>query len=242
MLSNEDNFTALVKQNRSLAEKVRDFFADFIEKIKNALTRLAKNNAEYRVLQNDTEAKEKILGMFNKALESSQNNNTVENSYAKFSKKGSFDKQIDSWDKKTEGFSFVIGSTDGVLENIDLGNGKTIGKKQIRFDATKIKSILNKHNAMSIDIIKQIPKILNDPIIVTKSNTNNERIVVLGDVYDNNGKLVIVALELNPSSRSGKSTYTDIVKVATAQGRSHIQSLMKDILYIDNKKIELDNG
>ena len=95
---------------------------------------------------------------------------------------------------------------------------------------------------MSIDIIKQIPKILNDPIIVTKSNTNNERIVVLGDVYDNNGKLVIVALELNPSSRSGKSTYTDIVKVATAQGRSHIQSLMKDILYIDNKKIELDNG
>ena len=59
VLSNEDNFTALVKQNGSLVEKVRDFFADFIEKIKNALTRLAKNNAEYRALQNDTEAKGK---------------------------------------------------------------------------------------------------------------------------------------------------------------------------------------
>lgn len=85
VLSNEDNFTALVKQNRSLAEKVRDFFADFVEKIKNALTRLAKNNAEYRALQNDTEAKEKILAMFNKALESSQNNNTTENSSVKYS-------------------------------------------------------------------------------------------------------------------------------------------------------------
>lgn len=85
VLSNKDNFTALVKQNRSLAEKVRDFFADFIEKIKNALTRLAKNNAEYRALQNDTEAKEKILAMFNKALESSQNNNTTENSSVKYS-------------------------------------------------------------------------------------------------------------------------------------------------------------
>lgn len=85
VLSNEDNFTALVKQNRSLAEKVRDFFADFIEKIKNALTRLAKNNAEYSALQNDTEAKEKILAMFNKALESSQNNNTTENSSVKYS-------------------------------------------------------------------------------------------------------------------------------------------------------------
>lgn len=90
VLSNKDNFTALVKQNRSLAEKVRDFFADFIEKIKNALTRLAKNNAEYRALQNDTEAKEKILAMFNKALESS-NTNLNKSNEVKFSKVGKTD-------------------------------------------------------------------------------------------------------------------------------------------------------
>lgn len=90
VLSNENNFTALVKQNRSLAEKVRDFFADFIEKIKNALTRLAKNNAEYRALQNDTEAKEKILAMFNKALESSDINLNKSNE-VKFSKVGKTD-------------------------------------------------------------------------------------------------------------------------------------------------------
>ncbi|HIW84955.1 MAG TPA: hypothetical protein IAA48_00520 [Candidatus Eubacterium faecipullorum] len=97
VLSNEDNFTALVKQNRSLAEKVRDFFADFLEKIRNALTRLAKNNAEYSALQNDTEAKEKILAMFNKALESSQNNNTAENSSAKYALKEYSQHQIDNW-------------------------------------------------------------------------------------------------------------------------------------------------
>lgn len=97
MLSNEDNFTALVKQNRSLAEKVRDFFADFVDKIKNALTRLAKNNSEYRALQNDTEAKEKILAMFNKALESSQNNNTAESSSAKYALKEYSQHQIDNW-------------------------------------------------------------------------------------------------------------------------------------------------
>ena len=90
VLSNENNFTALVKQNRNLAEKVRDFFADFIEKIKNALTRLAKNNAEYRALQNDTEAKEKILAMFNKALESSDIN-LNKSSEVKFSKVGKTD-------------------------------------------------------------------------------------------------------------------------------------------------------
>ena len=52
-----------------------------------ALTRLAKNNAEYRALQNDTEAKEKILAMFNKALESSQNNSTAKNNSAKYALK-----------------------------------------------------------------------------------------------------------------------------------------------------------
>lgn len=111
MLSNEDNFTALVKQNRSLAEKVRDFFADFIEKIKNALTRLAKNNAEYSALQNDTEAKEKILAMFNKALESSQKNNTAENSSAKYALKEPFNNDYD-FSKNIEKVSKMASVTD----------------------------------------------------------------------------------------------------------------------------------
>ena len=85
VLSNEDNFTALVKQNRSLAEKVRDFFADFAEKIKNALTNLAIKNAEYKVLQNDYEAQQKILEMFNKALNSEQKNSTTDNGSVKYS-------------------------------------------------------------------------------------------------------------------------------------------------------------
>lgn len=111
MLSNEDNFTALVKQNRSLAEKVRDFFADFLEKIRNALTRLAKNNAEYSALQNDTEAKEKILAMFNKALESSQNNNTTENSSAKYALKEPFNNDYD-FSKNIEKVSKMASVTD----------------------------------------------------------------------------------------------------------------------------------
>ena len=43
-------------------------------------------------------------------------------------------------------------------------------------------------------------------------------------------------MELNPTSRSGKTTYTDVVKIAIAQGRSHIQSLLKNVLYVDNNK------
>ncbi|MGN1432876.1 MAG: hypothetical protein ACI4XI_04150 [Ruminococcus sp.] len=174
--------------------------------------------------------------MFEKCLEKAQKNNTIENDSVKYAKKGSFDAQLEAWDKITVGFSFIVGNTDGVLENIDLGNGKFIGRKQIRFDATKIKNILNKHNGMSINIFKRIPEILINPVVVAKSNTYSDRIVLLGDVYDDNEKLVIVVLELNPSSRSGESTYTNIIKIATAQGRSHIQSLLNNILYVDSNK------
>lgn len=36
---------------------------------------------------------------------------------------------------------------------------------------------------MNVEVVKQIPNILDKPIVVVKSNTQNGRIVVLGDVY-----------------------------------------------------------
>ena len=74
----------------------------------------------------------------------------------KYSRKVEFQKMIDSWAGETTGFSFVVGDTNGVLENIRLDDGSTI--------------------------------------------------------------------------------YTDVVKIATTQGRSHIQSLLKKVLYIDSNK------
>ena len=141
-LSNEDNFTALVKKNRSLAEKVRDFFADFVNKIRNALTRLAKNNAEYSALQNDTEAKEKILVMFNKALENS-NENLNKSTGIKFSKK------IDdySYDER----KVIDGYLDAVDEDmvqfiVDFNNNNKFARHKIslvdRKQANDILSLL----------------------------------------------------------------------------------------------------
>ena len=73
VLSEQANFEQLVKQDKSLAQKVRDFFADFIDKIKKALKTVAQTNKEYRALQGDIEAKEQILAMFDEALKASNN-------------------------------------------------------------------------------------------------------------------------------------------------------------------------
>ena len=103
----------------------------------------------------------------------------------------------------------------------------------------KTEDISNKHDSgMDISVIRNVPSVLENPIIVVDSKTVEGRKVVLGEVYDKNNKLVVVALELNPTSRSGKTSYTDIIKIASSQGRSHIQSLLDgEIRYVDaNKK------
>ena len=80
VLSERENFESLVKHDRSLAQKVRDFFADFIEKIKDSLDYIFLNTAEYKTLRDDPYAPEKILSMFNDCLKESQKNNTAINS------------------------------------------------------------------------------------------------------------------------------------------------------------------
>ncbi len=95
VLSEKENFESLVKQDKSLAQKVRDFFADFIEKIKNALQEVSKRNAEYRALKDDI-AKQKILAMFDECLDASKDDTVKNDNQTKLSiKEDEFGKYVD---------------------------------------------------------------------------------------------------------------------------------------------------
>ena len=74
-------------RDKSLAQKVRNFFADFIKKIKNALADISSRNAEYRALKDDITAKEKIIEMFDEALNISDTDVSTKSTGIKFSKK-----------------------------------------------------------------------------------------------------------------------------------------------------------
>jgi len=175
VLSNEDNFTALVKQNRSLAEKVRDFFADFIEKIKNALTRLAKNNAEYSALQNDTEAKEKILAMFNKALENS-NKNLNKSTGIKFSKK------IDEYpyDMQTVITDYLNSVDSEIVDFVDDVKSET-NKKRLEYMHRDI--IFNNKK-----VLKKISKIVGFDVADFKTRIDGETVRHVEKRHGKNGR------------------------------------------------------
>ena len=149
-----------------------------------------------------------------------------------------FIKEYDNWNKINRNGSFIIAKTSKALRSVGLEY------RYIVMDKSKILQIKNDHSEMTDMIIKQIPCIINNPIIIlkslSKSNINNNRIVVFGNVFDSKNKPVLVALELNPIENDKKGD--KIYKIASAYGKENISTIQiwlnnkKNILYIDNNK------
>ena len=134
-----------------------------------------------------------------------------------------------------------MGETPAYLSELTVQD-KKIGKKQVRIDATKLKSIVAEHTEMTLDVIKALPDLLNDPILVLDSKTVKGRLVLLGEVYAN-GKPVMMAIEINPTTRSGSATYVDVIKVASAYTRRNTQALIdtSNIRYVNENKSRVDD-
>ena len=146
-----------------------------------------------------------------------------------------------TWSKRIR-----VGATSEVLKSIGVKD------QNIYWDSGKIRKILQKHSAenfragiddsiMTKEIIKQVPQVLESPIVVLHSDTSRNadyasRIYMFGEVYDQTGKPVDVSLELLPTSRGGLEM--DNIVVTSAYGKKNVQGLLNrdEILYIDPNK------
>lgn len=130
---------------------------------------------------------------------------------------------------QTPGY-FTVGSTSDALRSIGVKD------YEIKFGKSKIGRILQKHQGMTVDIIKQVPKIVENPIVVMRSKTQPNRITLFGEVSDLNGKPVLVAMELNPTTKSGE--IMDFGVIASAYGKDNAQNLLNSsqILYVDQNE------
>lgn len=148
---------------------------------------------------------------------------------AKFSIDPEFEAKYDRWDKENPNKVFVLGKTSNALKSIGLND------KFITMDSGKIIKIKNKHHNMTDEVIKNIPKILENPVAIMKSKTKSNRITMFGSLTDANGKPVLAVLELSPI-RDGYRL--NEYKVASAYGKDNLQNLINtsEMLYVDNKK------
>lgn len=162
-----------------------------------------------------------------------------------------FEDEIESLNKKTDDYMITVGKTSDVLKSIGVKD------QTILWNAGKIKEILKKHSEvrykagkeksiMTPDIIKQVPQVLENPVVVLHSNEETganqgknyrSRIYMFGEVKDALNQPVSVSLELLPTRKNG--LVMDNIVLTSAYGKNNVQNALNSdqILYIDpNKK------
>lgn len=238
------------KEKKSVIEKIKDFFAKLLDAVRSVIEGQGTLNTAARAGQKAAQQVPVLDDFFN-ALDNAidnrqrmldgdtaQKNSTGEKAGAdvRFSINPEFEKKYDQWDKKTSGFSFRVGTTSKVLQQLGVDNRK------IWWDASKIKKIKVDHPAMTDTVIKQVPNILENPILVMESKTKEGRLTLFGEVYDQKNEPVLAVLLLNPTDRGGNSI--NILKVASAYGKdTNAQGLIDNskILYVEPNKKRTQN-
>jgi hypothetical protein len=173
------------------------------------------------------------------AQKSDKINNQNSEGKVKYQLREDFEEEFDAWDKKSRGGYFRVGTTSEALKSIGVKDS------EISWDKSKILKIMNDHPEMTEDVIKQVPQLLENPIVVTQSLTRVNRIVAMGDVYDEKGNPIVAAVVLKPTN---KNNYVmDFIKIASSYKRDNkaIKALFEDdwsnVLYLDPNKKRTNN-
>lgn len=153
----------------------------------------------------------------------------IDRNNAKYSLNPEFEEQYDQWDKKDPRWKFKVGTTSEALKSIGMPD------KKIVWDSSKIIKIKAKHSGMTDSVIKQVPHLIEFPVLVMKSKQSDSRITMFGEIYDRNRKPVLGVIELQPTQNG---ILMDEFKVASAYGKDHAQRFINssEILYVEPNK------
>lgn len=132
-----------------------------------------------------------------------------------------FDREIVAWDEEGRNGRriFRLGSTGEALQSIGVQD------RSIVMVSDKVRTILREHPNVTLDMIRQIPAMLENPVLVLESKgrsmrpgtRQNSRIVVVGNVTDVNGAPVLCVLDLAPQSAQDRRLgLQDFNKVSSA--------------------------
>lgn len=161
--------------------------------------------------------------------------NSVEG--AKFSISETYERDIDTWDAagRPDGEVFILGETGDVLQGLGAM------EQDIYLRSEKVNKILQEHQEMTLEEIKRIPEVLDDPVLIVKSTGQsrggqNTRLVITGALRAQNGKPVLATLDLRPVENT--LVIDDMQKVNTAFGRSNAGNYIpkSEVLYADEKR------
>lgn len=232
VLGNSKAIDRLAKEKPGLAKRITDWLHEFFADIRKAFDGVEARHEEAKAM---LDYMDELTKLWDDAMVevaenrgSAQKSSSVRNG-SKNSIRESFYVEIDNWDGKAEK-TFRVGKTSDILKSIGVRDTEII------WHSIKIAAILRKHTNMTKEVIKQVPKILENPIIVLASKNIDSRLAMFGTVTDSNGKPVTAILELQPTSRGGQ--VMDFSVIASAYGKDNAKGLVESsgLVYIDPNK------
>ena len=257
---------AFVSQNRSLAQKVRDFIVDFVDRLKQYAVDYAVDQDRTEILalqsreQDAAGTLEQIARTFDLALESAREkvqsgDGAAQTEYTdgqrvnlpdgvKYSIK-SFREQIqDVLDGKFPRNDYVyVMDTPEVLQKLGL-KALPMLMTQRHARTTTLTGIGHRgenYHGLGLDLMEQLPNAITNPVMVIKSYNYDKRITVITQLVDGNGDSVIAAVEVNGYG-TWENVRIDSNTVASVYGKEHISGTIRraiendEVMYIDKNK------
>lgn len=163
--------------------------------------------------------------------------NSVEG--AKFSVREEFDSELREWidstdagDRMTSHGYFRVGTTSDALKSIGMKDGNIIWRK------SKIGYIMAEHPEMTVDVLAQVPEIIEKPIVVLKSKTRSDSIVIFGNLAAANGNPVMAAIDLTPKANGRMEADFSLISSAYSRADGNLKNLLKtsEYLYLDKNR------
>lgn len=147
--------------------------------------------------------------------------------------------RIEAWDKdgRPNDEVFILGSTGDTLQGLGAR------ENDIYMNSEKINLILQKHAEMTIEEIKRIPEVIDDPVMVLASrNTDrsrqNTRLVMFGNVKAQDGRPVMCVLDMQPTENKIMINNMQKLTSAYTKDKAPVQFVRSsEVLYLsENKK------
>lgn len=241
-----ERIAALKKRDGTLANKILGYIRRFVDRVKAAYADMDPDSDEGRIIAALKDELATLQERFADALyDASETFKKTDVSQMETSERVKnqarieYQQEIDQWkrDGMPDGELFVLGYTGDVLQGLGAI------ESDIYMLGDKMKTILADHTEMTLEEIKKIPQILEDPILILKSrnvgrgNRDNTRLVIFGAVKATNGKPVLSVLDIRP--KEGRLVIDDMQKVVSSYTKdndpvSYVKN--SDVLYADKKR------
>ncbi len=250
MLSNSKTAQEYLEQlpeaeRKSLYEKIKDAIDKLKQWIKDLLGQYSSKSTEAQILREYKDKLDALQDTWDKAFKAAvtanqalQKESRSEEEEVQYSDR-TFAEDIKEWvqEGEPENEIFILGTTGDVLQGLGAI------ESDIYMHGDKIKTILEEHPEITLEEIKKIPSILENPVMVLESKNvgrkgkMNSRLVLFGSVKAKNGNPMLVVLDLRPTEKH--LVIDDMQKVASAYAKTgNPKGFLENssVMYADKKR------